>query len=297
MQDMASSDSALRRSAEEIRSQLRENTAAEKANRELLAVLQAAQSDPGKLIATSNHLLDSQPSLRRLKEGLIDSQLRTSTLLGTMSDDHPRVKVARETEEEIGRHLHRELELASRGVNIELRLNGERSTLLNEQLAKTLQRLDRLAAVRATYANEVAEVKNRSTILERSEQNLAEARASQASAKASSLVSRIDAPDAGIRPIGPPRTAIALSGVLGGLLAGFGCLFLCVPLGSRGELPATTANDCAAAPAAGEYWSTAPSTSDRFHAIQTENDPINNGRLSLKQALQKLGNGRLNRRP
>ena len=47
MQDMASSDSALRRSGEEIRAQLRENAAAEKTNRELLAVLTEAQDDPG----------------------------------------------------------------------------------------------------------------------------------------------------------------------------------------------------------------------------------------------------------
>jgi uncharacterized protein involved in exopolysaccharide biosynthesis len=297
MQDVTSSDSALRRSAEEIRGQLRDRAATEKTDRELLAILQAAESDPGKLIATSNQLLDSQPALRRLKEGLIDAQLRTSTLLGTMSDSHPRVQAARETEEEIGRRLHRELALAIRGVNVELRLNAERSGLLNEQLATTLARLNRVAAARATYANEVAEVKNRAAILERSEQNLAEARASEASAKASSLVSRIDSPDAGIRPLGPPRIVIALSGVLGGLLTGFGLVFLWVPAGTfGGALPTTAANGHAMSPDAGEYGSAVPSTPDRFTDRPTHRHPIHNGRLTLKQALQKLGDGRPARR-
>ena len=85
MQDMAASDSALRRSGEEIRAQLRENVLADKTNRELLAVLAAAQNDPGRLVAAPNRLLESHPSLRRLKDGLIDAQLRTSALLGTMS--------------------------------------------------------------------------------------------------------------------------------------------------------------------------------------------------------------------
>ena len=109
---------------------------------------------------------------------------------------------------------------------------ADRRTLLEDQLAKTNERLTNLAAVRAGYANEVAETKNRAALLERAEQNLAEARATRASAKAASLISRIDTPDAGIRPVGPSRAAIALCGVLGGLLAGFGVVFLTVPAGA-----------------------------------------------------------------
>ena len=146
-----------------------------------------------------------------------------------MSAEHPRVLAAKEAEEEIGRHLHDELALARRGVEVELRLIADRRALLEDQLAKTNERLRGLAAVRADYANQVAETKNRAVLLERAEQNLAEARAARASAKAASLISRIDAPDAGIRPVGPGRIVIALCGVLGGLLAGFGVVFLTVP--------------------------------------------------------------------
>ncbi len=159
MQEMASSDSALRRSGEDIRAQLRENAATEKSNQELLAVLAKAQDDPGRFVATPNRLLESHPSLRRLKDGLVDAQLRTATLRGTMAADHPRVQAAREAEEEIGRHLHNELALARRGIEVELRVIGGRRALLEEQLAKTNERLDRLATVRAGYANEVAETK------------------------------------------------------------------------------------------------------------------------------------------
>jgi uncharacterized protein involved in exopolysaccharide biosynthesis len=267
MQDVASSDSALRRSIEEIRSQIRENATAEKANEELLTVLQAAQDDPNSLVATSSRMVESQPSLRRLKEGLVDAQLRTAELLGTMSAEHPRVIAARETEEEIGRHLHNELAAAIRGVKLELRLNAERSTLLNEQLVKTTERLDSLAKVRAAYANEAAEVKSRSALLERAEQNLSEVRASQASAAASSLISPMDAPDAGIRPIGPTRAMIVLAGALGGLLTGFGLLFLCGPAGS------TQAVETAE-----------PSR----HAVHRR---WNDCRLSLDESLQKLSGG------
>ncbi|MEN6452390.1 MAG: hypothetical protein ABFC96_18030, partial [Thermoguttaceae bacterium] len=105
MQDMASSDSSLRRSGEDIRAQLRENAAAEKLNHELLTVVTEAQQDPSRLAATPNRLLEAHPSLRRLKDGLIDAQLRTSALLGLMSADHPKVRAAREAEAEIARNL------------------------------------------------------------------------------------------------------------------------------------------------------------------------------------------------
>jgi uncharacterized protein involved in exopolysaccharide biosynthesis len=274
MQEMASSDSALRRSGEEIRSQLRENAATEKSNRELLAVLTKAQDDPGRLVATPNRLLDSHPSLRRLKDGLVDAQLRTATLMGTMSADHPRVRAAKEAEEQIGRHLHDELALARRGVEVELRVIADRRALLEEQLATTNERLDRLVTVRAGYANEVTETKNRAVLLERAEQNLAEARAARASAKAASLISRIDMPDAGIYPVGPGRIAIALSGLVGGLLAGFGVVFLAVPSAQ----PATCQTPHAGNGHA-EVTEPAPRPSKTFAP--------GNGRLSLTQALHK----------
>ena len=273
MQDMAASDSALRRSGEEIRGQLRENVLADKTDRQLLNVLASAQDDSGRLVAMPNRLLESHPSLRRLKEGLIDAQLRTSALLGTMSADHPKVLAAKEAEEEIGRTLHRELDIARRGVEVELRVLADRRTLLEDQLAKTNERLTNLAAVRAGYANEVAETKNRATLLERAEQNLAEARATRASAKAASLISRIDTPDAGIRPVGPSRAAIALYGVLGGLLAGFGIVFLTVPVGAA--LPAVTI----------------PIASNGHSGNGSARSTVRtNGHLSINRALHKLAN-------
>jgi uncharacterized protein involved in exopolysaccharide biosynthesis len=238
MQDLATSDSALRRSGEEIRAQLRENATAEKTNQELLAAVVDAQADTGRFVAMPNRLLESNASLRRLKDGLVDAQLRTAGLLGTMSAEHPKVQTAKETEAEIARNLRSELVAARRGIAIELQLCAHRRALLEEQLATANRRLAALADLRAGYTNLVAEAKNRGVLVERAEANLAEARAARASAKATSLISRIDTPDAGIRPVGPGRIVIALCGVLAGLLTGFGILFLAVPVAPPAALPA-----------------------------------------------------------
>ena len=47
-----------------------------------MALLKQAEADPTALVAAPCRLLDSQPALRRLKDGLVDSQLRTANLQG-----------------------------------------------------------------------------------------------------------------------------------------------------------------------------------------------------------------------
>ena len=229
LNDSSTGDSALQRTVGEIRGELRQAEAAHQTNRELLGVLADAQDDPGRLIATPNRLLESQTALQRLKNGLVDAQLQTAQLGGRMSDEHPLVEAAREAEQGISRHLHDELAIALRGLKIDLRFGTERIEMLQGQLADATGRLGRLAGLRATYANLVSETRHRTGLVEGAEQNLAHARASQAGADTASLISRIDGPDAGSKPLGPGRATICLIGLAGGLLAGFGVLMLSVP--------------------------------------------------------------------
>jgi uncharacterized protein involved in exopolysaccharide biosynthesis len=277
MQDIGAGDSALRRSVEEIRNQLREARTAEKANLELLDVLKEAQYDPGRLVAIPNRLLESQPSLKRIKDGLVDAQLATAKLLGTRSADHPLVKSARESEEEIGRHLHDELALAIRGMEVEVNLSVQRQKLLRDQLAAATGRLNRLAEIRASYETQAAENRHRTTLAEHAEQNLAEARAELAGAKATSLISRIDTPDTGAKPIGPGRTVIAFCGILAGLITGLGVAFLSLPTNSPSSIP-----------------NKKTAVTDHFSQIPTDETVANSkghnghGKLTFKKALEKI---------
>ena len=286
--DAGSGDSAIARTVTEIKSELRQARAAEQSNEQLLGLLKAAQDDPARLLATSNRLLDSQPSLRRLKDGLVDAQLRTAVLQGKMSAEHPLVLASKQTEEEIGRHLHNEVAIAARSVEGERRLNADRLATLETQLAQATDRLRRLAEVRAVYNNQLAETASRTRLLERAQQNLGEARAAHASAKAASLLTCIDVPDAGIRPVSPGRATIILMGIAGGLLVGFGVVFLTVPT-APAELAADSAAD--AAPA-GKVM-----PADRLgRPLHSANGTIGPARpvfpagsnLSLKQALHKI---------
>ena len=269
--------STLRQTAMQIRTELREAHSANQDREHLLNVLREAQAEPSRLLATPNALLESQPALRQLKEGLVEAQLRTAALRGHMSDEHPSVKAAVETEEGIVRNLHAELAVALRGLEVERTLGRQRVALLDEQLAANDARLRRLAELRATYAARLVEHQNRAAALSRAENHLAEARASQASAHAASLITRLDDAQTGERPLGPGKAMIVLAGVAGGLLLGFGVLFLTVQ-------PATSEPAAQTAPAAA-------AEPEVLRKATMADWPAANPVLSLKQALRKVAAG------
>ena len=227
--DTPTGDSPLRHSITEMETELRAARVAVESNQSLRKLLHAAKDDPHALAAAPSRLLESQPSLKRLKDGLVDAQLRTSALLGSMSETHPSVVTAKAAEEAINEQIQDELDSATRGVEVELGLAASRATALESQIADARSRLDHLAGIRAEYANTVAEVHLRTDTLKTAETQLAEARASQAAAHTASLLSRIDTPDTGATPIGPSRSMIVAGGAAGGLIFGLGLLFLTVP--------------------------------------------------------------------
>jgi uncharacterized protein involved in exopolysaccharide biosynthesis len=228
LHESSSGESALRRTITEIRSELRQVETSRNQTEELRTLLTQAQNDPSRLVATPNSLLEAQPALRRLKEGLIEAKLRSAELQDRRSSQHPLVEAAKEAEKEIGTRLHGELATALRAIDVDLRLADGRKAVLQEQLAVATRKLDLLASLRAEYANLVSETRQRTELVAKAEQRLTEARISQATAEAVSLIGRIDTPDTGANPIGPGRMMIVLAGLAGGLVTGVGIVFLTV---------------------------------------------------------------------
>lgn len=222
-------NSNLQTTLTELQQELRQVENLFSANNKLLELLTAAQNDPAQLVATPNRLLESQPALRSLKEGLIEAQLNTSELLGTMSSAHPRVKAAQVAESEIRGHLHRELEVAVRGLRAEQSLYQTRMERLTQKVNGLQQRLRTLATVRASYNNQLAEVQQQADSLANARNELNGARADLAAGDAVALLNRVDAPQTGPYPEGPSRAVIAAGGGVGGFLLGLGIIFLTAP--------------------------------------------------------------------
>ena len=228
LSDSPSGDSDLRRNLLELEKELRAYKATQVENQESLKLLQEAQADPQKLLAAPGLLLKSQPALSRLKDGLVDAQLRSGQALGTMSEDHPMVRGAREAERVIREQLYSEIAVAIKGAEADINIGADRIQSLEADLAATQARLNRLVGERAQYSNLAEAVKNRAETLKNVEHQLAEARATHAAALSTSRINLVDKPDAGTRPIGPGRSVIAAGGFGGGVLVAAAILFLLI---------------------------------------------------------------------
>jgi polysaccharide biosynthesis transport protein len=212
---------------------------------DLLMVLHAAQDDPQQLVAMPGSLLKIQPTLQRLKNGLVDAQLQVSKLGGNRTAEHPQVKAATEAVEKIREELHRELAVVIEGLQVDIGLSNNRQEVLNLQIADMQSRLNRLAEFRAEYSSRVASVDNSRLVLNQVRKQLSEVQAKQVAALNAHLITAIDSPETGPYPVGLGRTMVVILGTFGGLVLGLAWLFLNVPTANstveQPELPAASA--------------------------------------------------------
>ncbi len=263
-----------------ISGERRSNDAVRRENEQLLTLLKAIESHPEQLIATPSTLLKSQPALSRLKDALVDAQIRTANLLGTYAEEHPFVIGAREAETLVRQQLHDEIASAIKGLEVDLSFNGDREASLGAKSAAGHERIARLAGSRAEYANLVAAVENHTKLVEAARKNLADARAKHASAHTASVIGRIDGVEAGVRPVGPGRTTITAAGGVAGLIFGLGVVFLFAGPVPVMEPAASDANTQAVTPAA---------TTEKTVVTPTEPFGLFRG-MSLAEAIRQAEN-------
>ncbi len=228
-------DGNLRTALNQVKSELRQRRGESEAQRQLQELLLRGQQNPDELLAMPGTMLTSQPALRRLKDGLVDAQLQTSTLLGRMSAGHPVVQAAIRSEEEVRQNLRSELDSALRGLAADLHVTERQIRALEQQHDDLQGRLDRLAGLRATYAVLVDDVQQRTAIVQKAKQDLSDARASLSASQAASLITRFQQPQVGDSPVGPGRLLIVATGLVGGFMTGAGLVFLLAPLGPEGR--------------------------------------------------------------
>lgn len=229
LSESLSNNSDVRQRTIDLENELLTARTADRANRQLLELLRDAQQEPTRLLATPNSLLESQAALKRLKEGLVDAQLRTAQAQSSMTAAHPAVQSARMAETEVVGKLAKELEVAIRGIEADLRITGDRVSALESKREESRLLLARLAGERAEYANLVNDVRHRTRLLEQAQADLADAQASQAGARSGGWLSRLDEPDPGSKPVGPSLLVIVAAGGAAGLALGLGLLVLMCP--------------------------------------------------------------------
>ncbi len=192
-------------------------------------LLTAGADNPQHLLISGGDLLASQPSLQRLKDGLIDAQLAASQLSGIYTAENPKHRAAVAAEKEITRRMQQEAAAVIRAMEPSLRLARQRVARLAERQATLTNRLAELAQARTDYAKIDAEVKNRTRHLSDSEQALTEAQASRSAALATNLIAELAPPRVADDPIGPGGSQLTLGSSMAGLVFGLGTVFLVAP--------------------------------------------------------------------
>ena len=122
MLDTPAGDSPLRRSIIEMQTELRRPDIAGRKSR-IVGLARVVEGRSRTLLAAPSRLLESQPVLKRLKDGLVDAQIHSAQLMSTMSASHPSVQAAKDAEAEIANHLNAELDAAILGVEGEVHLS------------------------------------------------------------------------------------------------------------------------------------------------------------------------------
>lgn len=206
---------------------------------------QAALDNYSLLLQVTDQLADTQPAIKKLREGLADATIQTAQLQGKYSDQHPEVLTALNTEEQFRQNLRNELLAVQVALVGSISLCEKRMTKLLQQEEELGKRLNRLADIRADYTNVVSEVRARSDELQRTRRELTLATAARDAAGASSLITRLNQPVLGDKPLGPSRKTIIGGALASGLFLGLGVVFLLVPLDLGGERRLATAEQAA----------------------------------------------------
>ncbi|HLA83935.1 MAG TPA: Wzz/FepE/Etk N-terminal domain-containing protein [Thermoguttaceae bacterium] len=213
--------------------ELRQTKATQSQNVAMLDMLKKAEKNPLVMAAAPKELLDCHPSLARLIRGLAESRLRTFAESSRLTEEHCDLKALRREEEAIREGIRQEVASAIEGVSAAQELTSVRYATLESLVDGLNQRLARLTEVRAEYSNLVSQVEYRRNLVEESQRNLAEARAAYSTATASSVLSRMDFAEGGLRPVSPSRAMIGLGGLFLGIVGGAGMVFLTAPIARR----------------------------------------------------------------
>ncbi len=117
-------------------------------------------------------------------------------------------------------------------LDADLKVSAAQIESLQKELSNIDDRIEKVALLRAEYANQLSDVRQKTETLTKAQKDLADVRASQAAALSASVITRLDQPDPGNGPVGPSFPVIVAAGLGGGLMLGLGLVFLVAPIGN-----------------------------------------------------------------
>lgn len=223
-------NSSSRAELEQIKNEIRQSETSRQALLSDRDMLIKASQDPQGFLVAPGSVLNAHPGLKRMREGLADSQIQGAHILGKFTPDHPSAIASNSAQAAIASQFSNELKAAITTVDADLALADIKLQRLENQKVKAEARLAAIAEGRAAYANLVADVKSKTALLETAERELAGAQAARDASISTSLLTRLDAPIVSDRPTGPGRTTLSGLSAIAGLVFGLGIVFAITPI-------------------------------------------------------------------
>ena len=229
LNDPIAGDGTIRRELEAATRDLQQAELELRKSESLHELLVAGLADPRQLLISGDDLLTSQPSLEKLKDGLIEAQLESSRLFGVYTTKNPKLKAALQRESEIQQRIREETAAVIQAMEPSLELQRERISRLESKQHRLRGRLQELAEVRTRYAKLDAEVRSRTDQLAEAEKALSEARASRTAALSTNLLVEFGPAQVSEHPVGISGGLMTLGSIAAGLIFGLGVVFLVAP--------------------------------------------------------------------
>lgn len=191
-----------------------------------LQLLREARANPQRSFVRNNELVQHQPALRKLTDGLNEAKLAYNTLAGTLLPDHPRVKGAQQAIENLELQIASEIELIEESLRTQMELAKSQVEFFQNEEAKYERRMLSINERRVDFQQLTNDLSQRLEALSKLQTNLSEIQSLASTADKVSLVSIVGPPELATKPKGTSRALLVLLGILGGGLLGLGIAFL-----------------------------------------------------------------------
>lgn len=195
----------------------------------VLAALLKAFNNPETASQLPSKVLTAQPNLENVMARLLDFQEQLHLAKGLYSDKHARVRSIKKSIAFLQHQLYHSLTGEMSGVQADIKLKKRQIAGLQDRLEKQKSRLIRLSKARSEHMALKTQVDQLGEAANRAKTGWTEIKARANTARTVGLLTPTDVAQVNSRPDGIGKKAIALAGLLGGLMIGTGLILALAP--------------------------------------------------------------------
>lgn len=221
-----SGEGSLRSALVKIQTELLTNQTQRDEVEQQIHFLQQASQSPERLAALPSELFVQFPGLGELKRALTAAQLEMAELSGTFNSQSSQYRLMEQQIANIKKQIHQEIGGAVDSAKAQKTFVQARSESLTNQRESLKKRIKHLASLRAPYANLLEEMKVATEQYRVARAEHSEAVAMQNGTAQTDLLTQLEPPEVGTRPVSVSRSSVVLGSLGGGVFLSLGLVMM-----------------------------------------------------------------------